>query len=75
MLVAIRGPPFVADGPFDVEILVALPDGEGSGPGEEFMAEDFCDEDVLGGVPIADGQLWNAFQWSLWKAHRYGRLM
>jgi hypothetical protein len=55
MLVAIRGPPFVADGPFDVEILVALPDGEGSGPGEEFMAEDFCDEDVLGGVPIADG--------------------
>jgi hypothetical protein len=34
----------------NVEILVALPDGEGSGPWEEFMAEDFCDEDVLGHV-------------------------
>jgi hypothetical protein len=34
----------------DIEILVALPDGEGSGPSEEFMAEDFCDEDVLGHV-------------------------
>jgi len=29
--------------PYDIEILVALPDGEGSGPWEEFMAEDFCD--------------------------------
>jgi hypothetical protein len=35
---------------FDKEILIALPDGEGSGPWEEFMAEDFCDEDVLGHV-------------------------
>jgi hypothetical protein len=34
----------------DIEILVALADGEGSGPWEEFMAEDFCDEDVLGHV-------------------------
>jgi hypothetical protein len=32
----------------NVEILVALSDGEGSGPWDEFMAEDFCDEDVLG---------------------------
>jgi len=36
--------------PYDIEILVALPDGEGSGPWEEFMAEDFSDEDVLGHV-------------------------
>jgi len=36
--------------PYDIEILVALPDGEGSGSWEEFMAEDFCDEDVLGHV-------------------------
>ena len=36
--------------PCDIEILVALPDGEGSGSWEEFMAEDFCDEDVLGHV-------------------------
>jgi hypothetical protein len=36
--------------PYDIEILVALPDGEGSGPWEEFMAEDFWDEDVLGHV-------------------------
>ena len=34
----------------NVEILVALPDGEGGGPWEEFMTEDFCDEDVLGHV-------------------------
>lgn len=34
----------------NVKILVALPDGEGSGPWEEFMAEDFCNEDVLGHV-------------------------
>jgi hypothetical protein len=34
----------------EVEILVALADGEGSGLGEEFMAEGFCDEDVLGHV-------------------------
>jgi hypothetical protein len=27
-----------------------MPDGEGGGPWEEFMAEDFCDEDVLGHV-------------------------
>jgi hypothetical protein len=32
----------------DIEILVALPDGEGSGPWEEFMAEDLGQEDVLG---------------------------
>ena len=36
--------------PYDIEILVALPDREGSGSWEEFMAEDFCDEDVLGHV-------------------------
>jgi hypothetical protein len=35
---------------FNGKILLALPDGEGSGPWEEFMAEDFCDEDVLGHV-------------------------
>src|SRR5260370_31299750 len=35
---------------FNVKILVALADGEGGGPWEEFMAEDFCDEDVLGHV-------------------------
>ncbi len=34
----------------NIEILVALADGESSGPWEEFMAEDFCDEDVLGHV-------------------------
>jgi hypothetical protein len=31
---------------YDVKILVALPDGEGGGTWEEFVAEDFCDEDV-----------------------------
>ena len=36
--------------PYDIEILVALADGEGSGAWEEFMAEDFSDEDVLGHV-------------------------
>jgi hypothetical protein len=39
-----------AQGLSNVKILVALADGEGSGPWEEFMAEDFCDEDVLGHV-------------------------
>jgi hypothetical protein len=34
----------------DIEILVALADGEGGCPWEEFMAEDFSDEDVLGHV-------------------------
>src|SRR4029077_6447503 len=41
---------FILSGSFNVKILVALPDGEGSGPWKEFMAEDFCDEDVLGHV-------------------------
>jgi hypothetical protein len=36
--------------PYDIEILVALPDRESGGTWEEFMAEDFCDEDVLGHV-------------------------
>jgi hypothetical protein len=34
--------------PYDIEILVALADGESGCSWEEFMAEDFCDEDVLG---------------------------
>jgi hypothetical protein len=41
---------FILSSSFNIEILVALPDGEGGGPWEEFMAEDFCDEDVLGHV-------------------------
>jgi hypothetical protein len=41
---------FILSSSFNVKILVALPHGEGSGPWEEFMAEDFCDEDVLGHV-------------------------
>jgi hypothetical protein len=41
---------FILSSSFNVKILVALPDGEGSGPWKEFMAEDFCDEDVLGHV-------------------------
>jgi hypothetical protein len=38
---------------YDVKILITLPDGESGGSWEEFMAEDFCDEDVLGHVFIA----------------------
>jgi hypothetical protein len=34
----------------DVKILIALPDGEGGGAWEEFVAEDFSAKDVLGHV-------------------------
>ena len=34
----------------DIEILVTLPHGEGRGPGEQLVAEDLGQEDVVGHI-------------------------